>query len=213
MPRSKNSKPGLAPERAGKAGVELLPAPDLAAGLFEDNAPALSAAGGNGPASLEVPEEPLIAFDVPDELEFTEEMSKVDLKSYWIKAIQDMSDEEIADFDMKARGLAPKGIRPLPRKAPKLWRDAKEEDPTLDPPTFLQKFWGDWLDGVSFHRGEFRDFDPGGEKALQNWLHANGNTWPHGVYLPTKSEALDRRDVGSVRAARRVMMRVHRSKV
>lgn len=206
MPRSENSRAGRAREAAG---IQLEPAAELSGGLFPDNS---VSCGGGAEIELERPNGALIAFDDAVELELPVEMPELDLKAYWIKAIQEMSEEEIAAFDMSARALTPKGIRVLPRMAPKLWQDAKEEDPSLDPPTFLEKFWGDWLDGISFHRGEFRELDPAGEKALQNWLHANKNEWPTGVYLPTKSEALDRRDIGSVRAARRIIMRDHRGR-
>ena len=206
MPRSKSSAPAHARE---VGGIQLESAAELSRGLFFDES---APPAGEAAIELEWPNRPLIAFDDVDEVELPVEMPELDLKAYWIKAIQEMTDEEIAAFDQKARALTPKGIRPLPRKAPKLWKDAKSEDPSLDPPVFLQKYWGHWLDGISFHRGEFREYDPVGEKALQNWLHANRNEWPDGVYLPTKSEALDRRDVGSLKAARRVMMRVHRGK-
>lgn len=204
MPRSENSRAGCAREAGG---IQLEPAAELSRGLFVDVSAPLA---GEAAIELERPNRALIAFDDADELESPLEMPDLDLKAYWIKAIQEMSDEEIAAFDMKARALTPAPIKPLPKKAPKLWTDAKAEDPSLTPPEFLLRFWGPWMDGVSLHRGEYRELDPAGERALQNWLARHEYRWPDGIYLPTKGEALDRREAGSAHTAMRYAMRLRR---
>lgn len=211
MPRSRNLRPGPAPEEGGRAGVDLLPAPDLAAGLFDDLAPVFSGAGEILLSALDLPKEPLIAFDAPDELDFSEEMPKVDLKSYWIKAIQQMSDEELVVFDALVSPLSEARLRsqsqsrsapPLPKRAPELYSERKDKHETFD--RFLTRVYGRWLaDGRGMSRADYRILDPKGAASLDVWLQTH--MLPKSIKFKDSKASVQALDEATVKVLRRML--------
>jgi hypothetical protein len=92
----------------------------------------------------------------------------------------------------------------LPDSAPELYRDYDDStgkfkrrvSPQTGAPesivSFLERVWIRWIDEGVLTRPDFKRLDPQGEIALRNFLRAHGEKWPARLYLPTRSEALQR---------------------
>ncbi len=147
-----------------------------------------------------------------------------DLRSYWIKAIQEMSDAEIAAFDAKARALSIEkssanklepGMGPsnsIPRVAPELYADRKDKAEKID--RFLVRIYGQWCDGINFSRADLRRLDSKAASSLAVWLQ--DNELPGDLNLPTEWEVRSKRsalaDVEQAREMSRLARRHYRGK-
>ena len=76
----------------------------------------------------------------------------------------------------------------LPKKAPKLWLERKNKDES--PVDFIRRVYAPWL-GKGLGKPHIRQLDMSLYEALRKW--PQNNERPTDLYLPTKSEIIDKR--------------------